>query len=433
MTTKFLLSLLVAAQIPALAEEEKKSKSLLDRIPFGATSTNVTIPTLDKNKKRASVLTAKLVVVEPQDDLSTSDEKAKLTAKGIELYLFNKKEEIYATGKIESANFLLNEENSVEEEEERLVADGKIQLRSEDNAFEMRSQGGIFQLPTREGLFLGPGYTLFTDLQNKKTAMNLHPILPLAATLQLLIATPPPEISAEELSQFERLVAPRLIPSPNLDELQASADAANLKLAERMANYLAAVGKTALLTQVKAPVVIDPLDAELKDNQTSIEFDGGAYFDGDNLEIVYLGNITLKRTTFTVTCDKDLKVILEEADDDEDKDKKNKEEEKKKSAFTGLGELKQLTASGNLKVTGIDEKGDPVVMKGDRALYDKAKQSLLIRGDNLYFQKGDSFVGRASHKDAYISAKFDGKRIRNAQLSKNGWKFKFPDPEKKKK
>lgn len=70
-------------------------------------------------------------------------------------------------------------------------------------------------------------------------------------------------------------------------------------------------------------------------------------------------------------------------------------------------------------------------MKGDRALYDKTKESLLVRGDNLFFQQGNTFA-RATHKDAYISAKFDGKRIKNAQLSKNGWKIQFTDPEKNK-
>ena len=339
---------------------------------------------------------------------------------GLLLYLFDKEEKINATAKIDTANFLL--------EEERLLANGNIHLQSTDKAFEIKSEGGIFQLPTRRGLFLGPGYTLITDPPKKNTAVNFHPLLPLTASLQLLIAVPPPEITAEELSRFERMVAPRLIPASDVDEVQAAADAENLKVAKRLTNYLATIGKTELLTQINAPVVIDPLkEEELKDNQTSIEFDGGAYFDGDNLEVVYLGNIVLKRTTFTMTCNRDLKVILEEAV--ENKEKKDDKKEKK-STFAGLGELKQLTASGNLEVEAVDEKGKKIVMKGDRALYDKSKESLLVRGDNLFFRQGNTFA-RATHKDAYISAKFDGKRIKNAQLSKNGWKIQFTDPEKK--
>lgn len=411
MISKLLIPLLIAAQLPAFAEEEdeeKKSNSILTRVPIGATSTNVTIPSFDEYQKRASLLTAKVVVV---------DSAAKLSAQGLLLYLFDKEEKINATAKIDTANFLL--------EEERLLANGNIHLQSTDKAFEIKSEGGIFQLPTRRGLFLGPGYTLITDPPKKNTAVNFHPLLPLTASLQLLIAVPPPEITAEELSRFERMVAPRLIPASDVDEVQAAADAENLKVAKRLTNYLATIGKTELLTQIKAPVVIDPLkEEELKDNQTSIEFDGGAYFDGDNLEVVYLGNIVLKRTTFTMTCNRDLKIILEEA---VEKKEKKKEE---KSTFAGLGELKQLTASGNLEVEAVDEKGKKIVMKGDRALYDKSKESLLVRGDNLFFRQGNTFA-RATHKDAYISAKFDGKRIKNAQLSKNGWKIQFTDPEKK--
>ena len=415
MISKILIPLLIAVQLPAFAEEEeddKKSNSILTRVPIGATSTNVTIPSYDKHQKRASLLTAEIVVV---------DSAAKLSAQGLLLHLFDKEEKINATAKINAANFLL--------EEERLLTNGNIHLQSADKAFEVKSDGGIFQLPTRQGLFLGPGYTLITDPPKKNTAMNFHPLLPLIASLQVLIAIPPPEITAEELSRFERMVAPRLVPASDVDEVQAATDAENLKVAKRLTNYLATIGKTELLTQIKAPVVADPLNEdELKDNQTSIEFDGGAYFDGDNLEVVYLGNIVLKRTTFTMTCNKDLKVILKEAVENKEK-KDNKNE--KKSTFVGLGELKQLTASGNLEVEAVDEKGKKIVMKGDRALYDKSKESLLVRGDNLFFRQGDTFA-RATHKDAYISAKFDGKRIKNAQLSKNGWKIQFTDPEKKK-
>ena len=414
MISKLLIPLLIAAQLPAFAEEEdeeKKSNSILTRVPIGATSTNVTISSFDKYQKRASLLTAKVVVV---------DSAAKLSAQGLLLYLFDKEEKINATAKIDTANFLL--------EEERLLANGNIHLQSTDKAFEIKSEGGIFQLPTRQGLFLGPGYTQITDPPKKNTAVNFHPLLPLTASLQLLIAVPPPEITAEELSRFERMVAPRLIPASDVDEVQAAADAENLKVAKRLTDYLATIGKTELLTQIKAPVVIDPLkEEELKDNQTSIEFDGGAYFDGDNLEVVYLGNIVLKRTTFTMTCNKDLKVILEEAVENKEKKDDKKEE---KSTFAGLGELKQLTASGNLEVEAVDEKGKKIVMKGDRALYDKSKESLLVRGDNLFFRQGNTFA-RATHKDAYISAKFDGKRLKNAQLSKNGWKIQFTDPEEK--
>lgn len=414
MISKLLIPLLIAAQLPAFAEEEdgeKRSNSILTRVPIGATSTNVTIPSFDEHQKRASLLTAKVVVV---------DSAAKLSAEGLLLYLFDKEEKINATAKINTANFLL--------EEERLLANGNIHLQSTDKAFEIKSEGGIFQLPTRQGLFLGPGYTRITDPPKKNTAVNLHPLLPLTASLQLLIAVPPPEITAEELSRFERMVAPRLIPASDVDKVQATADAENFKVAKRLTDYLATIGKTELLTQIKAPVVIDPLkEEELKDNQTSIEFDGGAYFDGDNLEIVYLGNIVLKRTTFTMTCNKDLKVILEKAVKNKEK-KADTEEEK--STFAGLGELKQLTASGDLEVEAVDEKGKKIVMKGDRALYDKSEESLLVRGDNLFFRQGNTFA-RATHKDAYISAKFDGKRLKNAQLSKNGWKIQFTDPEEK--
>ncbi len=411
MIPKLLIPLLIASQLPLGAEEdeEKKKDSILTRVPIGATSTNVTIPSFDKLGKRSSLLTADKIVV---------DSAAKLSATGLVLYFFDKKETVSATGSIASANFILKEE--------RLIANDDIHFKSTDEAYQIQSQGGIFQLSTRQGLFLGPGFTLVTEPAKKDTAMNFHPLLPLTASLQLLVAAPPMEITAEELSRFERMVAPRLAPRADVDEIQRKADEANQQIAKRLANYLATVGKSHLLLQVKAPVVTKTKDVEeLKDNQTSIEFDGGAYFDGDNSEMVYLGNIVLKRTGFTMTCNKDLKIILEKAAAEE-----VKKDEEKKNAFGNLGELKQLTASGNLKIEGINDKGEKIVMIGDRALYDKADESILVRGDYLLFENGETRM-RAQHKDAYIKAKFDGRHLKNARLSEKGWKILVTNPEKK--
>ena len=438
MISKLLIPLFIATQLPTFAqeeEEEKKNKSILNRIPIGATSTNVTIPALDKDQKRASLLTAKVVVVKKKAEDAN---EAKLTAKGIVLYLFNKKEEIHATAKIDSAYFRLKEEDN-DEEEERLIADGNIHLQSadkdKDKSFEMKSQGGIFQLSTRQGLFLGPGSSLFTDSPKKKTAMKLRPLLPFVATIQLLIATPPPKLTAEELSEFERLVAPRFIPESNVEEVQKEADLANRQLAKRLANYLATVGKSELLLQVKAPQVVDAEEEEkLKENQTSIRFDGGAYFDGEQLEMVYLGNISLRQIDFTLTCDKDLKVILEEPAEDEEKkpEEKKKPEEEQEGAFSDLGDLKQITASGNLKIEGVDKKGTKIELKGDRALYDHVKESIIIRGDQLFFKQGELMNLKSTNKNAYISAKLVNK-VLFFELSKGkgDWVGNYFKPDKK--
>ena len=55
-----------------------------------------------------------------------------------------------------------------------------------------------------------------------------------------------------------------------------------------------------------------------------------------------------------------------------------------------------------------------------------SSKQVLVRGDFLAFQRklnGEFFNLRADHKNAYVEFKFDGKNLKNGQLSKTGsWK-----------
>jgi len=420
----FCLSLLVACEqqnrLPievkaAKEEEEKGNENVRDRIPAGAVLTNFSVPRFDKEKKRVSLLTANEMVVESKNIL---------VGTGLKLRMFDKQEKIRTIATIAHADYLLREE--------QLNGTGEIIVREQTDEFYAQSQGGIFSLDTGQALMLGPAQTMFVIPDKKNAPMNLKSALPFAAAIQLLAATPPPELTADELADFERNVAPRILPEFKGPELMEKADSKNKSVEQRLAEYLTTVDKHDLLLQVAAPPVAEEKDP-LKDlfeenpNRIFITASKGIYFDGTSFELVYLGNVSLKGQGVTMTCNQDLKVIFDPPPTAKE-EKIEKEGDNPLSGFGGVGELRQFTASGDLRISG--EKGKQTFhLGGDRAVYDKAKNQIIIRGDKLAFRMGEN-ASRSKNKNAYAVINIDANnKIDDIQFSDN-WETVLTIPQK---
>lgn len=445
----FLLTSLLcplSAQNPGDSDNKvTKDEDARFRIPLGAVISDVTLPYYDKNRRQVSLLTAVEMTVKAADPLEEPDEDPdkvrRLQGTDLKLWLFDKKGAIRSTTTIPQAEYNVGTE--------QLEAFGTLLMRGAGNSYAARANGGIFSLETGKALLLGPATTIFErpqkeDKESKEptTSMNLHPILPLTAAIQLLTAAPPMEIPAEELAEFERLVAPRLIPVPDGKETFDEADLLNEAVAKRLAEYLTSVGKIDLLTQIKTPVAtsgekdIFEKIFEVGPNQIRIDCDNGIYVDGTNYEIVYLGNIKLVGQGVTMSCKKDLKVIFDPPPEEKKEGKKDKKageatepkEEKKDDksekkedddplgSFGGFGDLKQFTASGDIRLSGVS-KGKKFYLGGDRALYQTSGEgksevaTITLRGDKLAF----------IHEAAVVNGKKDGADLKLYSINKDAW------------
>ncbi len=431
-----LLTTLVLAEVL-----EKKEESAISRLPVGATLTDVSVPRFDDKKQRASLLTAKSMSVESEEELKGKD---------LLIYLFDKQQQVSGTAKMAAATYLVKEE--------QVVATGELVLGTTNDQFLARGQGGLLSLNSRQGILLGPAETMFIlqDKKPEKSAMKLsRPIFPLLAGLQMLTATTPlvtaeelaefekqvapsviaPLVTTEELIEFEKQVAPRVIPTidPRRDIEQAEAQEAGIT--DRLSNFLSILAQSPILAQAAAPAQPEvPFEDLFKPNEKRIiiKSDKGFYFDGEKSEFSYLGNVNLTGKGMTMTCSEGMKALFDPPKKKEEKKPAEKKEDDLLEGFQGVGEMKQLTASGNIKIIGKDKEGGPIMVRGGRAVYNAKTEKVILRGSNLaLLMKG---IGvRSSNKDAYIVISLLSAENISAQTNGGGWEISLPEDINKKK
>jgi hypothetical protein len=280
--------------------------------------------------------------------------------------------------------------------------------------------------------------------------MNFRPLLIIGVTAPALLSAPP-EITPEHLANFERKVAPRLIPPFEGNEHLARADQRHRGLAGRLDRFLDGADRATLISQTdesKSPPAADPLKNLFEPNEERIVIDcsKGIYLNSENREIIYLGEIRLEGQGLVMTCDQDLKAIFADppAKPGAEEDKENDDPI---SQFKGFGELKELAAAGNVRLNGVDQTGQKFYLGGDRALYemmagedaDTPISRVTLRGDKLAFMKGDPddpankdgvVALRSISPDATAEVIVKGQNI-EVITSKNGWKTVFLPPKKK--
>jgi hypothetical protein len=457
MTKRFSILLGLTCLLPPSCEDEKKAqveparetkkeqppppeKKRLINIPAGAVVTDLTLPYFDEEKKAISLMTVEELSV--NDDIEVIEETL-LSGKTLKLWLFDKNEAVSTITTIPAATYRM--------ERELIEANGEILTRDATDRFAAKSSGGIFALPTGQALLFGPATTRFDLSQKKKksTAMNFRPLFPAIAISQTLCAAPP-EVTPEQLAEFERKVAPRMIPDIDGEANFVKARAKEEQITKRLTNFLDSVDQTVLISNnTPSPAEADE-DDPLKDlfkpgpESILITCSKGIYLDGENREVVYLGNIKIKGQGMTMTCKQDLKALFDEPPAEEKEEEKksgedNAGEKKKKddplSRLGGFGDLKQFTANGDVRISGVNEKGQKVYIGGDRALYEMTRQgekidaTVTMRGDKLAFKledpevdqkKGGTIAFRSISPDAWLVAEVKGDKI-NMRTSKKYW------------
>jgi hypothetical protein len=444
-------------------EEEKENEDASFRIPLGAVLSDVEWPYYGKDHQQISLLTAEEMTVEgPNLDLEPKLDPTKprrMKARGLKIWLFDKAGKVSTTTTIPEGTYHIRKK--------QLKTEGNLVIREGNDLSTVRpkfvahSNGGIFTLKTGQALLMGPVAARFDLPQEDKTTMNLLPIFPLTAAIQMLVAAPP-EIDPKHMAEFERLVAPRIIPHVDPDDELADIRLANEELAKRVAEYLRVVGKTQLLTQVAADQPakeVDPLANLMKagPNDLTIRCDEKVYLDSEALEGVFFGNTVVKGKGVTMSCNQDLKIIFS-APEPEPKKKEEAGKEKKKddkgplSSFGGFGDIKFITANGKVRVRGLT-KGQEFFLGGDSAVFKnesdpknpKNEGTITLRGDKLAFLRrapGDKegkkgavqlvSISKNAYAIVHIKETAPGKSDLTVQLSESGWDFRLRPEEKAK-
>ena len=421
-------SLLLAALLSSEAQDQllaleetkpaaqKANRSARDRIPVGAVLTNFSAPRFSEEKRRLSLVTAKSMIVESAEELKGEQ---------IKVWMFDRAEKTRSITEISRAHYHLDQEI--------LIGTGQVTTRDQQDEFYAHSQGGIFNLATSQVLLTGSTQTMFLVPEKKATdpvSMKYQQILPFTSLIPLLTAAAPPEIDPKELIEFERLVAPRLVPEFTGQEDMEEADQRNQTSQLRLAEFLSSTKKYQLLLQ--APPIVeeeaDPLEQlfEPHPDRIFITASDGVYFDGSSFELIYRGKIRLEGKGVTMTCTKDLNVLFDAPGKEESSEKvtSNQSPQKPQSnqlaGLGGVGALKQLTANGELRISG-EKDGQQFHLGGDRAVYDKNKNQIIIRGDKLGCILGENGF-RSINKDAYAIINISpDNTIKDIQMSRGDW------------
>ncbi len=387
-------SLLTLTGSAQLNDPNQPKTSSTSSLPVGATLTKFSHPRFDTNKNPVSLLTAEEMVVTATDIF---------TGNGLTLRLFGEDRKVRSMATMETAKFLVKQE--------QLIAEGDLFIRATDNQFSAQGNGGIMHLASRQGLLLGPAQTMFLLPQKKRVSMNLS--IPLFLTsIQLLAAAPPLVITAQELADFERAVAPKMIPPAKTEESLAQSQKLVNSLNQRLTQFLTTTGQLHLTGQVTAPKLPkETKRAELfkaSDDRMIIESDRAIYFDGENNEFAYLGKVKLTARGMIMTCTDGVKALMnppppkKEAKETEQKKSEKDAEKEKFGDFKGIGDVKQVTASGSILLLGRNEKGEPVELRAERAVYNKEQNEVILRGSKMFFRNGQI---AAKTSDAKATAK----------------------------
>lgn len=342
---------------------------------------------------------------------------------------------------------------------ETITASKSVRVTSDDLA--ATGTGAVFYIPTSQGFLLGP---VDCRIYAPPEATTMHrpptvrPHATLAAALlgalQLPVtAAAPAPLSPADLAAIDQAAAPAggdlAARQADSERLAAASTAAANQADQLLTSFVQSVGLTGVLAEpapaptpapapepppapAPEPPAAEPPKVEAGPDDTVVLCDGGLFFDGDAGVLVYLDNIRLTNPEFNLNCRDQLKVFLE-VKEEKPAAKDAKEAAGNKAAapatehppatkppkpakepgadqlFGGgrFGNLRQIIASGDVRVTRKDAQGRQATATADSAVYDAINGDIILRGGFPTLRQGrDSLV--AQQPGLYIRFDKDG-------------------------
>lgn len=382
-------ALLAAALLTPLAAAPKKGgiSPALDLLPEGSTLKTVSFPRFDKDKNPSALLRAGLMKVVTEDHVS---------GQNVELRVYNANGSQRLKVHMGAAEYFVPD--GVLEVSEVLTLSG--------NGFSARGTGAVFHLDTRRGFVYGPATTTFTShLNGKLNTMNSRP-RPLTTTalasltaLTISTAAPPAGISPLSPAELSRLDAESITKAYHIhaevaptkqvitrdDQLSRAVDLG-------LHNFADLIKHPELLTIAADVPAQNPIPKPDPDG-VKVTCDGGMYFDADQGHLVYLKNIVVTETRFTLNCSKELKIFLEKVEAPADGEKAD--------AMDAFGDISNILATGGVRIVRKNDKGQDLVATADTVSYDAKSGDMVLRGGFPTIYEGKKIV-RALEPGLYV-------------------------------
>ncbi len=401
----------------------KKSRGAfptLSVLPEGSILRRVRLIRYDDDFKATSMLAANQLIVRDRNIIEAEDAN-------IELYASNHK--LQTRAKMRKAIY--------NQKESTLIAQEAIYL--EGKGFIASGSGLTYHWISKQGFLNGPASSRFT--YKKDIAMNpshppahhvlrMHKGILLSSFLTLnttLLADPPAQLTIKQLEKLEMMtntVTPKATEWRNnvQDRIKEQSELNN-NTRSRIEPFLKNINQETLLVQNTAEIAskVEPNaqnTRELKQDESTllVECDGGLYFDNEAGVLAYLKNIRLTNDRFKLTCSNELKVFLNQS---EEPQKLQPDDKKKDGQFSSFGKLKQILATGSVKVTRLDDKGTLFTAMSETASYDAETGEIILRGGSPKLQQASNQYLQAQEPNQWIRILKNGKMV----TSKGKWKM----------
>ncbi|MGB2560526.1 MAG: hypothetical protein ACPIG6_08015 [Akkermansiaceae bacterium] len=242
---------------------------------------------------------------------------------------------------------------------------------------------------------------------------------------------------------------PTISPAEDKPQKPQEKDALSPGVDQGIQAFLKRSGQDALLSRTTSTEAKAPTTSELETNQNTsetgavstnksgekpaktirINFDGGMFFDNEAGTLVYLKNIRLDETSsdFKLRCSEELKLLFDKQPD------KNKETEpgddkqadptkkKKDKSFAELGDLREIIATGNVRIAGKNTSGKPFLASGEVASYHAENGEMILKGGRPTLQQTANQYLQAQEDGQWIKIQMKDKDIVSISTSEGKW------------
>lgn len=160
-----------------------------------------------------------------------------------------------------------------------------------------------------------------------------------------------------------------------------------------------------------------------------INFEGGMFLDNEAGILAYLKNVKLDETSsgFKLRCSDELKLLFDtkpaktKKADSDDHGQAGPGESKKDESFAELGDLREIIATGNVRIAGKNSNGQPFLASGDVASYHAKNGEMILKGGRPTLQQTANQYLQAQEDGQWIKILMKDKDIVSITTSVGKW------------